>query len=270
MDQRKLLAAADSLNKSTENLCSTAKDLESKVVRVNDSTDKLASTTKSYRDAILAKPSSPNRTAVDPKVLDGVDRRARQILIGYSDAGDNATLQTSLSELKDKANRIVIDMDDPTRPESITIENVSRTRDGSLLLLLNSKEATDWLREPDVEDKFLDKFAIGACFRDRSYHVILRWVPITFDPISRPHHREIEEMNGLPDQSIQKARWIKPVNRRRSGQTKAHATLTFNSADVANCAIKSGLDICGIRVRTERTKQEPLQCLKCRGWEHKA
>jgi hypothetical protein len=137
-------------------------------------------------------------------------------------------------------------------------------------LSLNSKEAADWLREIDVERKFLDKFASGASFRDRSYIVFLRWVPIIFDPNSRTHLREIEEANSLPDHSIHKARWIKPVNRRRSGQAKAHATLTFNSVDAANRAIKSGIDICGVRVRVERTKQEPLQCLKCRGWEHKA
>jgi hypothetical protein len=265
-----LQSTVDSLNKSTESLQSTARELESKVVKVNDSTDMLASTTKSYRDAILAKPQNPIRSTTDPKVLDGVDRRARQILLGLSDDGDNAALHTSLLELKDKANKIITELDDPIRPETVNIENVSKTHDGSLLLLLNSKEATDWLREPDVERKFLDKFANGAIFRDRSYNVILRWVPITFNPNSRPHLREIEKANSLPDHSIHKARWIKPVNRRRSGQAKAHATLTFNSADVANSAIKGGLDICEVRVRAERTKQESLQCLKCRGWEHKA
>jgi hypothetical protein len=96
----------------------------------------------------------------------------------------------------------------------VTIESVTRTRDNSLLLLLNTKEAADWLREPDVEDKFIDKYAIGACIRDRSFNVLLRWVPITLDPNNRVHHREIEEVNNLPEHSIQKMRWIKPVIRR--------------------------------------------------------
>jgi hypothetical protein len=152
----------------------------------------------------------------------------------------------------------------------VNVESISRTRDGSLLLMLNSKESAEWLREPDVEDKFLDKFAMGACIRDRNFNVILRWVPITLDPDNRSHHREIEEVNGLPDHSIQKVRWIKPIKRRRAGQTRAHATLSLTTADTANRIIRDGLEICGVKTRAEKTKFEPLQCLKCRGWEHKA
>lgn len=268
--QKKMLSSTESLRKSTESLHSATKELEGKVTKVNDTTDRIANTTTSYRDALTAKPTSPFSPGADPKVLNDRDRRARQLLIGYSSVEDNATLNVSLLDLKEKANRITTEMEDPTRPEVVKIENVTRTRNGSLLLLLNSKEAADWLREPDTEDRFLDKFAIGACIRDRSYDVMLRWVPITFDPDNYVHRREVEEANTLPDHSIQKARWIKPINRRRTGQTRAHAVLSLTNVDVANRIIKEGLDICGARTRAEKTKQGPLQCLKCRGWEHKA
>ena len=247
--QQKLLSSTESLSKTAEHL---------------------RSTTTSYRDALLAKPSSSLKLNADPKVLSDLDRRARQILIAYSISEENATLNVSLLDLKDKANKIATEMEDPTRPETVKIESVTRTRDGSLLLLLNSKEAADWLKEPDVEDKFLDKFAIGASIRVRKYNVLLKWVPITFDPNSIAHLREIEEVNNLPDHSIWRARWIKPPNRRRAGQLRAHAVLTLTTADVANRTIKDSLEICGVRIRAERTKLEPMQCLKCRGWEHKA
>ena len=45
---------------------------------------------------------------------------------------------------------------------------------------------------------------------------------------------------------------------------------SFSSANVANYIIHDGIDIGGLQVRGERLKQEPIQCLKCRGWEHKA
>lgn len=261
--QKKLLA-------DTERLCTSTRDIESKVIKVNDTTDKLATTTKSYRDAIIAKPADTNRNLADPKVLDGMERKARQILVGFSTAEDNDTLQTSLSELIDKANSVISEIDDPLRPESASVVFINRNRDNSLLLLLNSKETADWLREPDVEDKFVAKFAPKACFRERSYSILLRWVPIIFDPNDRKQLREIEEVNGLAEYSVQKSRWIKPVGRRNAGQTKANATISVNSPDTANRIIKSGLDICGVRCKAERTKQEPLQCLKCRGWGHKA
>ena len=269
-NQKRILASTETLSKSTEELHSSTKELESKVVKVNDATAQIANTTLSYRDALLAKPASLLSSSTDPKVLDDRDRRARQILIGYGSVEENATLNTSLFDLKDKANKIISEMADPTRPEEVSLENVSRTRGGALLLLLNSKAAAEWLRSPDVEDSFLDRFAVSACIKGRDYNVMLRWVPIIFDPDNRSQHREIEEGNELPAHSVQKARWIKPVNRRRPGQTTAHLILTLSSPDTANQVIKNGIDICGIRVRGEKTRQEPLQCLKCRGWEHKA
>jgi len=237
---------------------------------VNDTTDKIATTTSTYCDALLDKPDNQLRTNVNPKVLNNLDRRARQVLVGHSLDKENTTLGSSLLDLKDKANRIVTEIDDPTHPEVVAIDSVTRTHTGSILLLLNSKEAADWLREPDIVDKFLDKFAISASIRGRSFNVMLKWVPITFDPDSITHHREIEEANNLSDHSIQKAHWIKPINRRRSGQTRAHTVISLTSAEAANGVIKGGLDICGSRTRAKKTKQEPLQCLKCRGWEHKA
>jgi hypothetical protein len=268
--QQKLLSSTESLNKSSANLNTVTKELESKLVKVNDATDKIANSATSYRDMLMAKPANPFQSNADPKILNDRDRRVRQIMVAYSTAEDNATLNTNLLELKDKANRLITEMEDHTRPETVRIESVTRTRDGSLLLLLNSKEAADWIREPDVKDRFLDKFAIGACIRDRKFNVMLRWVPITYDPTSSVHQREVEEVNGLPDHSIQKARWIKPIVRRRTGQTRAHAVITLTTADAANRVIRGGLEICGARARAEKTKQEPLQCLKCRGWEHKA
>lgn len=268
--QRKILSTADSLSKSTESLRSSTRELESKVVKVNDTTDKIANTTMSYREAILANPSSQNRSNADPKVLSGMDKKARQLLIGFDSLLDNTTRGTCLLELRNKANDIVANLDIPARPKEVLIVDVARTRDSSLLLLLDSKESADWLREMDVEDKFLDKFAPGAFFRSRKFNILLRWVPITFEPSDRKHHREIEEANKLPDHSIQSFRWIKPIIRRRAGQTRAHAVITVTSADVANLIIKEGITIHGARPKAEKTKQEPIQCLKCRGWEHKA
>lgn len=123
--QKKMLSSTESLSKSTESLHSATKELEGKVIKVNDTTDKIANTTISYRDVLAAKSASPLRASANPKVLNDLDRRARQLLIGYSSVEDNATLNVSLFDLKDKANKIITEMDDPTRPEAATIENVT-------------------------------------------------------------------------------------------------------------------------------------------------
>ena len=269
-NQNKLLKATESLGVITENLQSSTKDLEGRVTKVTDATDKIANTTQSYRDVLMDKANNPLSLTVDPRLLNDRDRKSRQILISFNSVEENATLNTSLVDLKDKANRIIADMSDPTRPDLVQVDNVSRTQGGSLLLLLNSKEAAAWLKDPVKEYNFLDKFAVGSSIRNRDFNVLLRWVPIIFGPEDRMNHREIEEGNELPAHSIQKARWIKPINRRKVGQSRAHIILTLDSAEIANKIIRDGIDICGVKIRAEKTKQEPLQCLKCRGWEHKA
>lgn len=190
--------------------------------------------------------------------------------MGFSPTEENPSLNISLLKLKDKMNKVIDQMSDPFCLNNTRIKNITRTRDRSLLLLLNVKEAADWLKEPDVEDKFIGKFANRACFRDRSYQVVLRWVPIILNPTNREHLREIKEVNSFQSHMIQSMRWIKPTTKRCARQTQAHAILTIHSADDANCAIKDGLEICKVQTRVERSKCEPLQCLKCRKWEHKA
>ena len=92
--------------------------------------------------------------------------------------------------------------------------------------------------------------------------------PITFDPKSETHLRELEEANNLDSRSIKKARWIKPVNRRREGQTHAYAIISLASPSSANHLIRKGITICGAKTIPSKLKHEPMQCLRCRGWGH--
>lgn len=173
-DHLKLISTTDTISRSTECLKSTTCEIECKVVKYSDSTDKLANTTLSYCDAILANPNSSNRSSTDPKVLDGMDKKARQVLVGFELSLDNPTIRTCLIELKDKANGIISSLAEPARPKEVFVVDIHRTRDHSILLLFNSKEAADWIREADVEDKFLDKFANGASIKSRKFNVLMR------------------------------------------------------------------------------------------------
>ena len=268
--QSKTHDTSETLFKSSESIHAITKELDSRVKTITDTANVLESNTKSYREALLAIPPGTNEQATDPFMQSDLERKERQLLVSYSSNEQNTTLHVSLMDLKIKANTIAEEIEDTEKPESVKIDGVSRTRDGSLLLLMNTKESATWLRNPRIEYKFVDKFAIGTHIRDRAYNILVRWVPITFEPSNKAHLREIEEVNNILDHSIQKARWIKPIIRRRAGQTRAHAIITLNSAEAANSIIRNGIDLFGVRVKAERTKQEPMQCLKCRGWEHKA
>jgi hypothetical protein len=115
---------------------------------------------------------------------------------------------------------------------------------------------------------FTEGFSKGSHIRERSFNLIIPRVPIVFKLENRMHHREIREVNGLKDHSIWKVRWIKLVARRCMGQMHAYAVLTVLSAEYTNTLIRDGLIVCGIRVRPEKQKMEPIQCMKCRKWGH--
>ena len=93
-------------------------------------------------------------------------------------------------------------------------------------------------------------------------------VPLAINPEDESHCAEISEANDYEIGTITKAKWAKPINRRSQNQRTAHLLITFNNADAANRSIVNGLTICNRRCHIEKTKKEPVRCLKCQGWNH--
>jgi hypothetical protein len=108
----------------------------------------------------------------------------------------------------------------------------------------------------------------GSHIRERTYNLIVPRVPVIFDPKADEHFCKIEEFNGLAKHMLSKVKWIKPIKRRRLSQTHAYAIFSFRSPDTTNTVIRDGLNICNMKVRLKKHKQEPIQCLKCRRWDH--
>jgi hypothetical protein len=125
-----------------------------------------------------------------------------------------------------------------------------------------------WLRDPDVKSKFLAGIAQDAAISGRTFPILVPRIPITFNPADENHLREVEEANEIPAGTIERARWIKPEYRRTIGQRAAHAIFTLKDITEANRCIRDGMKVCGIRIRPNRLKHEPLQCMKCRKWGH--
>jgi len=205
---------------------------------------------------------------MDPKVLGDMDRKAKQILLNIYNTEGNNTLAKSLSELKDKANEMLKAMEDNKKPNIVKVEVVMKTRTKALLLTFNSKEVVIWVKDPINKHVFTKGFLKGAHIRERRFNLIVLQVPITFSPAEKEQLHKIEKANGLQKMAIIKARWIKPEERRHSGQTHAYAIISTSSAESANLLIRHGLYIHGARVRQSKQKQEPTQCMKCRQWGH--
>jgi len=264
-------AILDSTSKiltSVEEAKTDTKDLASKVNKVTDTTDKIASDTNSYRSALLSKPTQSNKNVIDPKVLSDMDCKARQILMDIYDKDEDNILSKSLTAIIEKANKTIAGLKCASKPKDIKVITALKTRGKAVLLMLNSKEAVSWIRELLNKEEFSNGFSAESHIRERTFNLIVPRVPVIFDPSEEKHLRKIKETNCLDKNVIRKAKWIKPMGRRRPGQTNAYAIITLSSADSANALIKDGLYICSIKVRPTKQKQEPIQCMKCREWGH--
>jgi hypothetical protein len=252
----------------TRDIKEATKDITSRVGMVNNAADKIASTTQSYRDILTQNPITAGKNDLDPKIQGDMKCKARQILVDIHDEDDNKVLSKSMTEVTAEANDSLDKVTDTEKPEKVKVESALWTRKGALVLTLCSKEAANWIRQPTNKIAFTEAFSKGSHIRERTYNLIVPRVPITFDLENKTHIREIEEANVLREYTIRKARWIKPIERRRAGQMHTFAILTITSADYANILIRDRLIICGTRIRPTKQKLEPIQCMKCRRWGH--
>lgn len=260
--QVQILKATEHVTKEAMGIKATTKEIDNKVTKVTDATDQIASTTRTYKDAVLTQPTT---SVTDLKLRDDLERKAKQIMM---DVHSDDLKDKSLTEIKSKANKVIAEIDDEDRPDNVVIEMVTIRRSKAYLLQLNTKKAANWLREPRIETKFTEGVAKDSFFIGRNFNIIVPRTPITFEPKNDADLREIEDGNNLTPNSIRKARWIKPINRRREGQTHAYAIITLTSPATANHLIRKGILICGIKTTPTKLKHEPIQCLCCRGWGH--
>jgi len=263
-----ILTGNDKLKEAAETAKTDINEVISKVSKVTVTTDKIVSDLKTYRDALLAKPNQTNRMGVDPKILSDLERKAKQILVGVHGSDGDALLSKSLTEIIGKANDALTPIEDSAKPKEVKVVAALKTRGKTLLLTMNSRSAADWVRETDIEMKFTDAFSISSHVRQRTYNLILPGIPTTFNPDNAAHLREVEEINSLRANTIFKARWIKPIGRRRPDRTHTYAILTLFSVDATNGLIRDRIVICGAKVRPKKQKQEPMQCMRCRCWGH--
>jgi hypothetical protein len=259
----------ESVEDSVRNLNDIAAGLERKVMQVSDSSTQLANTATTYRDALLngntgagANSRSDNP---DPALNVATSRKARQVMIQLTETDLNTYSHETLME---KATQTIAGITHPPPPEGIKITEITKLKKGAIILLFNTKEAADWIQHEDVEVEFTVGFISGATLKQRQYALLVPRIPLSFNPENGLHLREIEEVNGLANNAIAKARWIKPESRRRAGQTVAHATFIFNSVRDANKCIMEGLLVCSSKVYPSKMKQEPTQYMKCRRWGH--
>jgi len=167
----------------------------------------------------------------------------------------------------DALNTIWVAATDP-KPPHPKLRTVTLMRNGGLLLKLDSSEAAEWLKRDEIREGFLTNIGSGANIKDRTYQVIVQFVPIRFKPDDNQHLRDYEEFNDIEPNSVLKAEWIKPVHDRREGQRVATMRVYHRDAHSANKILSEGASIFGKRTVPKKPKREPIRCLKCQRFGH--
>ena len=205
------LTVSSKLITDTENVAAATKILTGKVRKITDTAKRIAMDTLKYCDAVLTKPAQTIRANTDPKVLGDLERKSRQILVKHVGLDRTNTLGKSLTELTTKANKAISAIEDSSKPKGIKVQMIFKTRCKGLVLILDSKEAVAWIKQPEIEEAFANAFVEGSHIAERSYSLVVPNVPISFNPKDDKHLREVEEVNGLKTREIVKAKWIKPI-----------------------------------------------------------
>ncbi|KAH7902848.1 hypothetical protein BJ138DRAFT_975894, partial [Hygrophoropsis aurantiaca] len=114
------------------------------------------------------------------------------------------------------------------------IRSVTRIRNGGIILELDRPESVTWIKSQDVRGAFIKALDSSVSFRDRSYAIIVPFVPLEVRPELDATLRALEAENSLSPGSLVSMRWIKPATRRNPQQRCAHAMLALSDPATAN------------------------------------
>ena len=245
--------------------------------KMEETTRQAITTTKTYSQAAAAAPAhapqpAPPMSISQIRMRNREEIKWRQVLIEFDRNQDlqleNMSDTVLARKAKDAINTVWVispkpGMDVPAVKAAVLLRN------GGLLLEMNKAEDAKWLREETNRKKILDNIGTGASIKDRTYQVIVQFIPIQFDPQNEESLRHVESSNGLKPKTIMKAEWVKPVKDRREGQKVATARIYLKDANTANTILSTNVYIRDKKVIPKKPRKEPIRCLKCQMFGHK-
>ena len=168
---------------------------------ISESTVKLAETSTHYRDALLCQPpqvgphSIPRLPHLTPRLKAREGIKSRQVLVDFNSGQGQAPFSDdSITTLKGRFDRALQGDEGVSGHKT---RAVSRLRNGSVLMELDSEEAVTWFAEGTVCKQFLEKLHPTATIKPRLYQVLVQFIPLSFWPDREVDLREMEEANNI-------------------------------------------------------------------------
>ncbi|OBZ65127.1 hypothetical protein A0H81_14886 [Grifola frondosa] len=122
-------------------------------------------------------------------------------------------------------------------PDMLKFASAFCLQNGGVIYEVTKADDAHWLRKDAAQKAFLDNFGGQAVIKSRAYNMIVKYLPISFNPADAAHLEDAERFSDLDPGTIKQARWIKPQGRQSCNQHYAHVLLTLGNADTANIVI---------------------------------
>ncbi|PPR00222.1 hypothetical protein CVT24_004961 [Panaeolus cyanescens] len=252
--------------------------LASETLQVSSTVKKSAEDVARTYCMVAAAPTAITHTSSPhfvqrPQVLNKQEKFDRQIMLKLNE--DNPLLSPDLSD-DDVARQVQEALSslnvDKTHDTSLVSASRKSPRKDTVLLELKSRLTATWLRGEDRLTALATR--LGAVVQDRTYQVMVRRIPLTFDEdICSPEApAKIADENRLDPSAVRSVRWIKPAERRSEDQRTAYAMISLTTPQAANCLIRDGVFLNERRWHRPavRSTKDAPRCLKCQHYGHLA
>ncbi|KIK34516.1 hypothetical protein CY34DRAFT_97858 [Suillus luteus UH-Slu-Lm8-n1] len=268
--------AVNKLQSSVEEHRATLKSLAPSLTATQDRINQLSAQLLSPPQQPSLPPSSqPSYSSIvashlPPSVDKAVGHaaiRAREILL---EPQPNSTLfppNTSNSDIAKKLKTALATIRTDSTPPG-DIRSVAPLRNGGLVVELESEHLALWLGGVEGRALLEGHFDSAVSFRNRTFPIVLEYLPIHLQIEQTEFLRKIEEENCLPTDTLSSIRWIKPPLRHSQTQRKAFALLQVSTASYANDILRDGICIDSERFAVRKDRKEPTRCAKCQRYGH--
>lgn len=249
-------------------------DLTPSFAQMQQTIDQIAAQTKdilkprtsNYKAALMAGVDTESQS----KLVNLAAKNAikdRQVMITLSNDSELAPGKISHSQLVERVKKALKAIIKDGEPD-LQIKAINQLRNGNIVMEMMNESEAQRLREDDTKQAFINKLDANATFKDRSYPIVMQFVPISFNPSKRENLANLERENGWKEGSVLTARWIKPPERRTNDQQVAHILATLGDPQTANAILRDGFTIDQLKLQARKNKREPLRCAKCQHYGH--
>ncbi|KAL4074588.1 hypothetical protein V8B97DRAFT_2022802 [Scleroderma yunnanense] len=162
-------------------------------------------------------------------------------LLSLIDDGENTNILQSISkEISTVKKKVLMTIADDSCPNPL-IKSLSILKNEGIILEMLDKEMADRMKKDKQQQQLAKATGGDLKFKNRSYTIIVPFLPTHTTLENTDSLKNIEEDNDLSTRSTAEVRWIKPPSCRENTQQVAHAMFYMTDSEAANKLIRDRL-----------------------------